>query len=257
MSDKIYPANKIIVKNPEDILSFDYLSPTVQILFNYLVSVALNNKNNIIKTKVADYFNWNNTTRPQGKHYTLFYKNLEILKHSFVVCQEVANNKKIKYEWPLIAETKTIKNLKNKTESIEITFNPYLLDFYKWQRANVQIDINVTKNLNAKYAYKLYEFLCYKFRKNAKNNNINIDELRRILTTPKNERNERFLLFLAKAIKNINETTATKVQAKVKTKNKKSLASAEIKFINLTEKIAKKQYDFLVFVRDFKQKNEE
>ena len=48
MSDKIYPANKIIVKNPEDILSFDYLSPTVQILFNYLVSVALNNKNNII-----------------------------------------------------------------------------------------------------------------------------------------------------------------------------------------------------------------
>ena len=44
---------------------------------------------------------------------------------------------------------------------------------------------------------------------------------------------------------------------KIKTKNKKSLASAEIKFVNLTEKIAEKQYEFLIFEREWREKNGE
>ena len=119
------------------------------------------------------------------------------------------------------------------------------------------IDITETKKFNKKYAYKLFEFLRYQQRKISKNNYISLNDLRRILTVPSSEKNERFLRYLNKAIENINETTTIKVMGKIKTKNKKSLASAEIKFVNLTEKIAEKQYEFLIFERDFKQKNGE
>ena len=187
----------------------------------------------------------------------IFRKNLESLKQTFVIAQNIENNKIIKFEWPLIAETKTIKTLTNRIEKIEIKLNPYLLDYYRWHRANVPININTTKKLEAKYAYRLYEFLMYNRRKKNKNKYINIDDLRRILTAPKSERNQRFLLYLRKAVKNISETTDLQIRAKIKTKNKKSLSSAEIKFVNLSDKIAEKQYDFLIFERDFKQKNEE
>ena len=97
----------------------------------------------------------------------------------------------------------------------------------------------------------------YQQRKANKNNYISVNDLRRILTVPSNEKNERFLRYLKKAIGNINETTDIKVIGKIKTKNKKSLASAEIKFVNLTEKIAEKQYEFLIFEREWREKNGE
>ena len=187
----------------------------------------------------------------------IFYRNLEKLKQTFVIAQRIENNKIIKYEWPLIAQTKTIKTIRNKIENIEITLNPYLLNYYRWQRANVPIDISETKKLNKKYAYKLFEFLRYQQRKANKNNYISVNDIRRILTVPSNEKNERFLRYLNKAIENINETTDIKVIGKIKTKNKKSLASAEIKFVNLTEKIAEKQYEFLIFEREWREKNGE
>ena len=97
---------------------------------------------------MADYFSWQSIIKPQGKHYMIFYRNLEKLKQTFVIAQRIENNKIIKYEWPLIAQTKTIKTIKNKIENIEITLNPYLLNYYRWQRANVPIDISETKKLN-------------------------------------------------------------------------------------------------------------
>lgn len=257
MNEKIYPHNKIITKKPDDIIAFDYVSPAAQQIFNFVISRALNQKQNSINIKVADYFCWQSIIKPQGKHYMIFRKNLESLKQTFVIAQNIENNKIIKYEWPLIAETKTIKTLTNRIEKIEIKLNPYLLDYYRWHRANVPININTTKKLEAKYAYRLYEFLMYNRRKKNKNKYINIDDLRRILTAPKSERNQRFLLYLRKAVKNISETTDLQIRAKIKTKNKKSLSSAEIKFVNLSDKIAEKQYDFLIFERDFKKKNEE
>ena len=252
MNEKIFPANKIIIKKPEDIIRFDYVAPNSQQIFNYVILQALNKKENTINIKVADYYAWQNIIKPQGKHYATFYKTLEKLKHTFVVAQTIENNKIIKYDWPLIAETKTIKTLKNRIETIEIKLNPYLLNFFRWQRANVPINVNITKNLDVKYAYRLYEYLLYQQRKNKY---INIDDLRRVLTAPKTERNERFLRYLEKALKNINETTDLKICAKIKTKNKKSLASAEIKFINLTEKISEKQFEFLIFERTLREKN--
>ena len=51
----------------------------------------------------------------------IFYRNLEKLKQTFVIAQRIENNKIIKYEWPLIAQTKTIKTIRNKIENIEIT----------------------------------------------------------------------------------------------------------------------------------------
>ncbi len=257
MNNQIYPANKIIIKKPEDIVTFDYVSPTAQQIFNFIILAALNQKQNNLNIKVSDYFNWKNIIKPQGKHYLIFYKNLEKLKHTFIIAQNIENNKIVKYEWPLITETKTIKSLKNRIETIEIKLNPYLLNYYRWQRANVPINVNTTKKLEAKYAYRLYEYLMYNRRKKNKNKYISIDDLRRILTAPKSERNERFLLYLRKAVKNISETTDLQIRAKIKTKNKKSLSSAEIKFVNLSDKIAENQYDFLIFERDFKQKNEE
>lgn len=257
MNKKIYPANKIITKKPEDILAFGYVSPNAQQIFNYVILQALNKKENTINIKVADYYAWHNIIKPQGKHYATFYKTLEKLKHTFIMAQTIKNNKIIKYDWPLIAETKTIKTLKNRTETIEIKLNPYLLNYYRWQRANVPINIDTTKKLEAKYAYRLYEFLLYQRRKNNKNKYIGIDDLRRILTAPKTERNERFLRYLEKALKNINETTDLKICAKIKTKNKKSLASAEIKFVDLTEKISEKQFEFLIFEREIKAQNED
>ena len=182
---------------------------------------------------------------------------MELLKYSFVIANKIENDKKIKYEWPLIAETKTIRTFRNRIESIEIKLNPYLLNYYRWQRANVPIDINITKYLTAKYAYKLYEYISYQQRKNAKNNYIGIDDLRRILTVPKNEKNERFIKYLSKALQNINMTTELKIQAKIKTKNKKALMSAEIKFINLTSQIAQTQYEFLLFERKYNSKKGE
>lgn len=255
MSDKIYPSNKIIIKKPKDIVAFDYVSPTAQQIFNFIILAALNQKQDNLNIKVSDYFNWQNIINPQGKHYLIFYKNLEKLKHTFVIAQNIENNKIVKYEWPLIAETKTIKTLKNRIEKIEIKLNPYLLDYYRWQRANAPININVTKNLDAKYAYKLYEFLVYNHRKKNKNKYISIGDLRRILTVPKTERNERFFIYLRKAISNINKTTDLKVQVLVKTKNKKSLASAEIKFVDLLAEKAEKQFEFLIFEREIKAQN--
>lgn len=257
MSEKIYPNNKIITKKPDDIISFDYVSPAAQQIFNFVILSALNQKQNSINIKVADYFSWQSIIKPQGKHYMIFYRNLEKLKQTFVIAQRIENNKIIKYEWPLIAQTKTIKTIKNKIENIEITLNPYLLNYYRWQRANVPIDISETKKLNKKYAYKLFEFLRYHQRKANKNNYISVNDIRRILTVPSNEKNERFLRYLNKAIENINETTDIKVIGKIKTKNKKSLASAEIKFVNLTEKIAERQYEFLIFEREWREKNGE
>lgn len=255
MNEKIYPHNRIIVKKPEDIIAFDYVSPAAQQIFNFIILKALNKNQNTINLKVADYFNWIQITKPQGKHYQLFYNNIDKLKHSFIITQTLNNNKKITYEWPLIAQTKTVKTIKNKIENIEITLNPYLLNYFRWQRANVPIDVAETKKLNKKYAYKLFEFLRYEQSKTNKNNYICVNDLRRILTVPTNEKNERFLRYLNEAIKNINETTNIKVIGKIKTKNKKSLASAEIKFVNIAEQIAEKQYEFLIFERDFKQKN--
>lgn len=257
MNEKIYPSNKIIIKKPEEILSYDYVAPGAQQIFNFIILNALNSKQNTINIKVADYFYWKKITKPQGKHYALFYKNLEKLKRSFIVAETTENKKIVKYEWPLIAETKTIKTIKNRIEKIEIKLNPYVLDYYKWQRANVPININTTKNLEVKYAYRLYEFLHFQLRKNNKNKYISINDLRRILTVPKLERNERFLLYLRNAIKNVNETTELKLLAKIKAKNKKSLASAEIKFIDLTAEKAKNQFEFLLFEREIKAQNED
>ena len=257
MNEKIYPANKIIIKKPEDIISFGYVAPAAQQIFNYVLLHALNQKQNAINLKVADYFAWQNQIKPQGKHYTIFYKNLAKLKHTFIIAQNIENNKIIKYEWPLIAEIKTVKTLKNRIETIEIKLNPYLLDYFRWQRANVPININTTKKLEAKYAYRLYEYLMYNSRKNNKNKYINIDDLRRVLTAPKTERNERFLRYLEKALKNINKTTDLKIMAKIKTKNKKSLGSAEIKFVDLSALKAQKQYEFLIFEREIKAQNED
>ena len=200
MNNKIYPANKIIIKKTEDIIRFDYVAPNTQQIFNFIILAALNQKQNTLNIKIADYFEWQNIAKPQGKHYATFYKTLEKLKHTFIMAQTIENNKIIKYEWPLIAETKTIKTLKNKTETIEIKLNPYLLEYYRWQRANVPININTTKNLDAKYAYRLYEFLIFNLRKNNKNKYIGIEDLRRILTAPKTERNERFLKYFRNAI---------------------------------------------------------
>ena len=255
MNEKIYPHNKIVVKKPEDIIAYDYVAPTAQQIFNFVILNALSKKDNTINIKVADYFTWQNIIRPQGKHYTIFHKNLESLKRTFIIAQNIEANKIIKYEWPLIAETKTIKTMKNRIETIEIKLNPYLLDYYRWQRANVPININITKKLETKYAYRLYEFLIYNRRKKNKNKYISIDDLRRILTAPKTERNERFLLYLRKALKNINETTDLNIRAKIKTKNKRSLVSAEIKFVDLGAEKAEQQYEFLIFEADFKQKN--
>lgn len=257
MNNQIYPANKIIIKKPEDIVTFDYVSPTAQQIFNFIILAALNQKQNNLNIKVSDYFNWKNIIKPQGKHYLIFYKNLEKLKHTFIIAQNIENNKIIKYEWPLIAETKTIKTLTNRIEKIEIKLNPYLLDYYRWQRANVPININTTKKLEAKYAYRLYEYLMYNRRKKNKNKYISIDDLRRILTAPKSERNERFLLYLRKALRNINETTDLQIQAKIKTKNKKSLASAEIKFVDLVAEKAERQFEFLLFEKEWHEKNGE
>lgn len=255
MSNKIYPANKIIIKKPDDIISFDYVAPAAQQIFNFIILAALNQKQNKINIKVADYFAWKNIIKPQGKHYAIFYKNLERLKHSFIVAQTIENNKIIKYEWPLVSETKTIKTLKNRIEGIEIKLNPYLLEYYQWRRANVPININITKNLVDKYAYKLYEFLIFNMRKNNKNKYIDIDDLRRILTVPKTERNERFLRYLERAIKNINETTDLRLIAKIRTKNKRSLASTKIKFVDLISEKAEKQFEFLIFEREIKAQN--
>lgn len=257
MNEKIFPHNKIIIKKPDDIITFDYVNPAAQQIFNFIILAALNQKQNKINIKVADYFAWKNILKPQGKHYALFYTNLERLKHSFVVAQTIENNKIIKYEWPLVCETKTIKTLKNRIEAIEIKMNPYLLEYYQWRRANVPININITKNLVDKYAYKLYEFLIYNMRKNNKNKYIDIDDLRRILTAPKTERNERFLRYLEKALKNMNETTDLKICAKLKTKNKKSLGNSEIKFVDLSALKAQKQYEFLIVEREIKAQNED
>lgn len=257
MNDKIYPTNKIIIKKPDDIIAFDYVTPAAQQIFNYIVAKAIkNNKETVIFT-AKDFFFWLNKKRPQGSDYNALYRNLELLKYSFVIANKIENDKKIKYEWPLIAETKTIRTFRNRIESIEIKLNPYLLNYYRWQRANVPIDINITKYLTAKYAYKLYEYISYQQRKNAKNNYIGIDDLRRILTVPKNEKNERFIKYLSKALQNINMTTELKIQAKIKTKNKKALMSAEIKFINLTSQIAQTQYEFLLFERKYNSKKGE
>lgn len=255
MNNQIYPANKIIIKKPEDIVAFDYVSPTAQQIFNFIILAALNQKQNNLNIKVSDYFNWKNIIKPQGKHYLIFYKNLEKLKHTFIIAQNIENNKIVKYEWPLIAEIKTIKSLKNRIETIEIKLNPYLLNYYRWQRANVPINVNTTKKLEAKYAYRLYEFLVYNCRKKNKNKYISIDDLRRILTAPQKERNDRFLFYLRNAIQNINETTDLDIRAKIKTKNKRSLASAEIKFVDLLAEKAEKQFEFLIFERDFKAQN--
>ena len=118
-----------------------------------------------------------------------------------------------------------------------------------------RLNMALTKKLETKYAYRLYEFLIYNRRKKNKNKYISIDDLRRILTAPKTERNERFLLYLRKALQNINETTDLNSRAKIKTKNKRSLASAEIKFVDLGAEKAEQQYEFLIFEADFKQKN--
>ena len=56
MNEKIYPHNKIIVKKPEDIIAYDYVPPAAQQLFNFIVALAINSKQNIIKLKIADYF---------------------------------------------------------------------------------------------------------------------------------------------------------------------------------------------------------
>lgn len=257
MSDKIYPANKIIIKKPEDIISFGYVAPAAQQIFNYVIAQALKTNANTITIKVTDYLYWLGKTKLQGKYYMDFYRRVEDLKHTFIVLQKIENNKKIIYEWPLIAEAKTTKTLDNKTEKIEIKLNNLLLDYYRWHYANVAININDTVGLTAKYSYKLYEFLLYVFRKNSKTKSIKMNELRRVLTVPERENNVRFLHFLGKAIKNINEKTALKVQAKIKTKNKKSLGTAEIKFVNLNEKIAEKQFEFLIFEREMKAQNED
>ena len=255
MSDKIFPSNKIIVKKTEDIISFGYVAPASQQIFNYVIAQALKTNANTITIKVTDYLYWQGKTKLQGKYYMDFYRRVEDLKHTFIVLQKIENNKKIIYEWPLIAEAKTTKTLDNKTEKIEIKLNNLLLDYYRWHYANVAININDTVGLTAKYSYKLYEFLLYVFRKNSKTKSIKMDELRRVLTVPERENNVRFLHYLGKAIKNINETTALKVQAKIKTKNKKSLGTAEIKFINFADKIAENQFEILLFERDIKAQN--
>lgn len=255
MNDKIYPANKIIIKKPEDIISFGYVAPAAQQIFNFVIAQALKTNANTITIKVTDYLYWQKKSKLQGNYYKDFYRRVEDLKHTFIVLQKFENNKKIIYEWPLIAEAKTTKTLDNKTEKIEIKLNNLLLDYYRWHYANVAININDTVGLTAKYSYKLYEFLLYVFRKNSKTKSIKMDELRRVLTVPERENNVRFLHFLGKAIKNINETTALKVQAKIKTKNKKSLGTAEIKFINFADKIAENQFEILLFERDIKAQN--
>lgn len=257
MSDKIFPSNKIIVKKPEDIISFGYVAPAAQQIFNYVIAQALKTNANTITIKVTDFLYWQNKTKLQGNYYKDFYRRVEDLKHTFVVLQKIENNKKIIYEWPLIAEAKTTKTINDKTEKIEIKLNNLLLDYYRWHFANVAININDTIGLTAKYAYKLYELLLFIFRKKSKNKSIKMDELRRILTVPKKENNVRFLHFLGKAIKNINEKTALKVQAKIKTKNKKSLGTAEIKFINFADKIAENQFEILLFEREIKAQNED
>ncbi len=255
MSDKIFPSNKIIIKKPEDIISFGYVAPAAQQIFNYVIAQALKTNATTITIKVTDYLYWQKKSKLQGNYYKDFYRRVEDLKHTFIVLQKFENNRKIIYEWPLISEAKTTKTIDDKTEKIEIKLNHLLLDFYRWHFANVAININETVGLNAKYSYKLYEFLLYILRKKTKNKSIKMNELRRVLTAPERENNVRFLHFLGKAIKNINEKTALKVQAKIKTKNKKSLGSAEIKFINLSAEKALKQYEFLIFERDWREKN--
>lgn len=255
MSDKIYPANKIIVKKPEDIISFGYVAPAAQQIFNYVIAQAIKTNCNAISIKVTDYLYWTGKSKLQGNYYKDFYRRIEDLKHTFVVLRKIENNKKIIYEWPLIAEAITTKTLDNKTEKIEIKLNNLLLDYYRWHYANVAININDTVGLTTKYAYKLYELLLFIFGKKSKNKSIKMDELRRILTVPAKENNVRFLHFFVKALKNINEKTALKVQAKIKTKNKKSLASAEIKFVDLSALKVQEQFEFLIFERTLREKN--
>lgn len=257
MNEKIYPSNKIIIKKPEDIISFGYVAPAAQQIFNYVLAHAITTNCNTINIKVTDYLYWIGKSKLQGNYYKDFYRRIEDLKHTFVVFQKIENNKKIIYEWPLISEAKTTKTINDKTEKIEIKLNNLLLDYYRWHFANVAININDTIGLTSKYAYKLYELLLFIFRKKSKNKSIKMHELRRILTVPEKENNVRFLHFFAKALKNINEKTALKVQAKIKTKNKKSLGSAEIKFINLSAEKAEKQFEFLIFEREIKAQNED
>lgn len=242
---RIYPTNKIIVKDPNEIKNYDYINPSAQQIFNFILAEMIKNKSNIIELKISDFFCWLNKKHPQGNEYRNFKKQIEILKKSFIIVEKNENQKIKRYEWPLIAQTETTFNSYLKTEKIEIALNPYLCKYYLWQRANVPIDINITRNLNVKYAYKLFEFLSYYFRKNSKPNYVSINELRRILTAPSAESNSRFLSYVERAIININDNTPYKIQAKVKTKNQKALASSEIKFINNAEKIAEIQAEVL------------
>lgn len=245
ITKRIYPTNKIIVKDPKEIKNYDYINPTAQQIFNFILAEMIKNQSNIIDLKISDFFCWLNKKHPQGNDYRNFKKQIEILKKSFIVVEKNENKKIKRYEWPLIAQTEVTFNSNMKTEKIEITLNPYLCKYYLWQRANVPIDINITRNLNVKYSYKLFEFLSYYFRKNSKSIYISINDLRRILTTQTTESNSRFLTYLEHAIININNNTPYKIQAKIKTKNKKALASAEIKFVNNAEKIAEIQADVL------------
>ena len=91
MSDKIYPANKIIIKKPEDIISFGYVAPAAQQIFNYVIAQALKTNANTITIKVTDYLYWLGKTKLQGKYYMDFYRRVEDLKHTFIVLQKIEN----------------------------------------------------------------------------------------------------------------------------------------------------------------------
>ena len=257
MKEKIYPSNKIILKKETEIMVHDYVPTAAQQILNYLLAMCIKNNCNDIVMKPSEYFAWRGVARPQGNDYNKFYADLETLKKTQIIANELNNGKKIKYEWPLVAQTQTFYTDKNKTDKIIVTINPLLLKFYIWNRANIVIDINETKNLNVKYAYRLYEFLNLIKKSKNKNKIISINDLRRILTVPSTERNARFLSYLKVALQNINETTSLTFKALINVKNKKSLNTAMIKFVNLDYEKSNKIFELLHYVEAFKNEKQD
>ena len=255
--EKIYPSNKIILKKETEIISHDYVDAAAQLLFNFVLAMCIKNNSNDILMKPSDYFEWRGIVRPQGKEYIKFYKDLETLKKTRITALELSDGKKIKYEWPLVAQTQTFYTSKNKTDKIKVSINPYLMKYYIWHRANIVVDINETKKLSVKYSYRLYEFLSLIKQSKNKNKIISIVDLRRILTAPSAETHSRFLKYLKAALKNLKETTNLKFMAQINVKNKKALHSAMIKFVNLDFEKSDKIFEFLQYVDEFKKQNED
>jgi len=181
------------------------LSVAEQKLLDFLLWCSLKYQSNIISFSPNEYFVFHGFYNPSGKQYIKFYEMLRVL---FKTCLfwDLDNYGGVSHILDdLIFNIDECERKRNTL--IQVELHQSLLQVLTWQRSNVILNLNMTKDLKCEYSYHFFVFLLVDYIGDGAEHIYKKVQLRNYLNVAEEQSDVTFKALLRRAIKEISKKT--------------------------------------------------